>query len=268
MERLKDMVLSRIPYRRQILPAGLVYQAQLLSPLTFGKATPTTRAAAGTRPAPDSVLTARLVTPLDSEKTPRGTAVEAVLIEPVFSSDGQLILPVGAKLRGEVTFAKRARAFRRNGQLRFLFENVEAPDRPAEKLLASLYAVDASKNDHLALDEGGASITNTKARFIAPALSIVALNAAAGEDPFDDDIAEVAAAQPVNTTTPGLGRFLGFGLIGPVISQISRPVGLSFAFVGVAQTVYSSVFAKGREVSFPADTAIHVRLAPKPGQTQ
>jgi hypothetical protein len=46
--------------------------------------------------------------------------------------------------------------------------------------------------------------------------------------------------------------------------HISRPVGVAFAAAGVARTVYSSVFARGRDVSFPADTPIQVQLPPGP----
>jgi hypothetical protein len=220
------------------------------------------------------MLMARLVTALNSSTTPRGTLVEAVVTEPVFSADHQLILPEGTKLTGEVTFASVPRRFHRNGRLRFLLEQLQVPDEESRPLLASLHSVQAGDDDHVVVDdEGGAAVTNSRTRFIAPVLGVLALRAAVGRHHFDDDgdANDIggAAAGPGGLGSrgaggQGLGGFLGFGLIGLGLSQISHPVGVAFAAVGVARTMYTNVFAKGRDVSFPADTPIEVQLAPGP----
>ena len=98
--------------------------AELLTSLGFGKTTPHPLAPEGTLPAPESILSARLLTTLDSGSTPRGSPLEAIVTEPVFAEDGRLIFPEGTKLTGEVTLVRQARRFHRNGQLRFLFERV------------------------------------------------------------------------------------------------------------------------------------------------
>ena len=103
MERLKDLAIERLPYHPQYLHKGTVYSAELQSPLTFGTVTPVTPAPPGVKPAPSTILKARLVTALDSSTTPRGTPLEAVVTEPVFSADRQLILPEGTRLTGEIT---------------------------------------------------------------------------------------------------------------------------------------------------------------------
>jgi hypothetical protein len=59
------------------------------------------------------------------------------------------------------------------------------------------------------------------------------------------------------------GGFLGFGVFGICVNQFGRPVTTVTAAVGLARTFYSSVFAKGREISFQTDTLIQVpQLAP------
>jgi hypothetical protein len=190
-----------------------------------------------------------------------------VITEPVFSSDHQLVLAEGTVLRGEVTFTKTARHFRRNGQLRFLFESVQPPAQAPSTLLASLYSVETSAGDHVALDdEGGASVSNPKSRFIAPTLAILALSrtADAGERAADGDGDDVAGAtvQSGSVGSRSVGGFIGFGLIGTALSQISRPVALAFGVIGAARSVYDSVIAKGQEVTFAVDTPIQVQLAP------
>jgi hypothetical protein len=269
LNRLKEAAIDRLPYHPQFLGKGTVYNAELVSPIAMGTVPAAPLAAAGTMPAPKSILNARLVTPLDSAKTPRGTPMKAVVTEPVFSGDHQLILPEGTVLTGEVTSAKTARRFRRNGQLRFLFESVQPPDQASHSLLASLHSVQVGADDHVAVDdEGGTKVTNPKSRFIAPTLAILALNRTAdsGERRFDHDADDTAgaAAQSGNVGSRSVGGFLGLGLIGTALSQMSRPVAIAMGVVGVARTVYSSVLARGQEVSFPADTPIQVQLAPGP----
>ena len=269
MERLKIAVVSHLPFHPQYLRKGTVYSVELQTPVSFGQVTPVPRAAPGTSPAPDSVLTARLVTALDSAKTPRGTAVEAVLTMPVFSAAHELILPEGTSLTGEVTLAKPARSWHRNGQLRFLVESVQVPGEDSAPLLGSLNAVDVSQSDRVAIDdEGGARVTNSKTRFVAPALAVLALQGSGDHhhhqdndgDPFD--LGTAPAPTSGNIGNRSLGGFFGFGLVGVGLSLVSRPVGVAFAAVGAVRVTYRNIVGKGRELSFPADTPIQIRLAP------
>lgn len=269
MERLEEFAMAQLPVRPQFLRKGTVYTAELQAPLTFGPATPIASAPAGTAPAPESLLTAKLVTPLDSAQTPRGTPIEAVLAEPVFSSEHQLLLPEGTVLTGEVTLAKRAARFRRNGQLRFLFERVQVPEQPSQTLLASLSAVDASDSDRLTVDEeGGARATNTKTRFVAPALALVALHGAVGHGHHAVDHQTVGSPAPAvpsaNLGSRSLGGFIGFGALGVGLGQLSRPLAIVFSAIGATRTVYTNVFGRGQDVSFPAATTIQLQLAPGP----
>jgi type IV secretory pathway VirB10-like protein len=268
LTRLKDAAVQQLPYHPQYLAKGTVYDAELSSPISFGRVVPAVAAPAGTAPAPDSILTARLATTLDSSKTPRGTPFEAVITETVFSADHQVILPEGTKLTGEVTFATPARRFHRNGRLRFLFERVQVPNQQAAPLLGALHAIDASGDDRVAVDdEGGATLENSKTRFIAPALSLLSLHASMEgdghrfNDPDGDGSIKTAGS---GVGSRGVGGFIGMGLIGAAVSQITRPVGIAMGVYGAVRTIYTNVLGKGREVTFPADTPIQVRLAPGP----
>ena len=268
LHRLKDVAVQQLPYHPQYLAKGTVYDAELSSPISFGRVVPAVAAPAGTAPAPDSILTARLATTLDSSRTPRGTPFEAVITQTVFSADHQVILPEGTTLTGEVTFAMPARRFRRNGRLRFLFERVHVPNQQPAALLGALHAIDASGDDRVAVDdEGGATLENSKTRFIAPALSLLSLHASMeGDghhfaDPDGDGSIKTAGS---GAGSRGVGGFIGMGLVGTAVSQITRPVGIAMGVYGAVRTIYTNVLGKGREVTFPADTPIQVRLAPGP----
>jgi hypothetical protein len=266
MQRIKDAAISQLPYHPQYLSAGTVFTAELAAPVSLGEIDAAERVVSDRAPSPESVLTARLVTPLDSAKTPKGTPMQAVLIEPLFSADHQLVFPEGTVLDGEVTFAKHAASMHRNGQLRFLVERVHPPERAAAPMLASLYAVEGRQDDRLVVDdEGGASATNSKTRFIAPALAALSLHAAVDQDHrrFDHDADDNdPVVGQANIGGRGVAGWFGFGLVGAGISQLGRPVALAFGIYGAARTTYSNVLGKGREVQFPANTLIQVQLSP------
>jgi hypothetical protein len=266
LQRLKQRLIDQLPYHAQHLEQGTVYVAELSKSFMLADTSDEAQSPSTGSVAPDTILTARLVTTLDSAKTPRGTPIEAVVAEPLFSSDHRLIVPEGTRLTGEVTFTKQARRFHRNGQLRFLFEHIDLPSAPPAPLLASLHSVDASADDHVAIDEeGGATIKNPKTRFIAPVLALLALRGAADNDrhfDHDGDANDVTGTVPARPGPRAVGGFLGLGLLGAALGQISRPVGIGFGVLGVVRTMYSNVLGKGREVTFAADTPIQVQLAP------
>jgi len=268
-ERMKQAVIERLPYHPQAIDAGTGYHASLLSDIDFGAAAPTELAGADERPAPSSILKARLVTTMDSSKTPRGTAIRAAVTEPVFSADHRLIFPEGTVLEGEVTYAKPAKRFHRNGQLRFLFERVQMPSGEASTLLASLQSAHTSEDDRVVLDdEGGAKLENSKTRFIAPALALLALRGTLdrGEHPDPDGDGHM-----IESSNPGAvtaGGFFGLGLLGIPLSHMAPPIGVGLSIFGAAKTVYANILAKGREVQFAAETPIQLQLAPGPSGTR
>lgn len=268
MEKLKLFLIEQLPYHRQYLSKGTVYDAKLQTAVSFGTADAATLADVGTLPAPSSVVRARLAATIDSASTARGTKIEAVVLQPVFSRDGALILPQGTRLTGEVTVAKPARRLHRNGQLRFLFESVDMPQRPATPLLASLHSIDISADDRIAVDEeGGAAATNSATRFIAPALAILALRGGVDHHDHLDPDGDGHIIQSGHPGALGAGGFLGLGMIGAVIGPIWRPVGLALSAVGVARTTYSNILGKGQEARFVENTPIELQLAPGPSPT-
>jgi hypothetical protein len=266
VERLQEMAIDALPYHPDILSKGVVYNVQLLEPINFGTVTPTPLAPSNSLPAPDSVLTARLTTTVSSGTSPRGTSIGAVLTHPIFSDQHELILPEGTLLTGEVTYSTEARHMRRNGKLRVLFSSVQPPAQDPRELLASLYSVQTGATENLTVDEeGGTRITNPKTRFVAPAVAALALAGSVHQEedrPDADDAFRTGEMQG----SPGaqtLGGFVGFGFAGAFIGPLWRPAAIAFASLGLARSVYSTVFAKGHDVTFAADTPIRVRLAPR-----
>lgn len=261
LERLKDGFIRRLPYHPQYLRKGTLYTARLVTPLPFGTVTPIARAEGAAVAPPGSVLMARLTSGLDSATSPKGTPVHAVLTQPVFAADGRLLLPEGTELDGEVTFARPARHLRRNGQLRFLFETVRLPGEDPEAMKASLQGAELGRGQRVAIDEeGGATVTNSKARFVLPAVALFSLRSSLETEVAD--VGEAATGGGSDILAQGPGAFVGWSLLGVGLSQISRPVAVGLGIVGVVRSTYRVAFGKGREVVIPADTAIQLQLAP------
>jgi len=222
-----------------------VYDAELLEPVDFGLAEPVQRAPAGTSAPPDSVLSARLVTGIDSARSARGTAIGAVLTRPLLSADQQLILPEGTTLTGEVTYAKPARWLRRNGQLRLVFDGLAVPNEPPETLVASLHSAEVARSARLTIDdEGGAGITNPTARFVAPTLALGALAATQLMEPVTEPGTIEPGVPPGAMEPSSLGSaasgFSGLRLPGIALGLASHTVAVGLGFVGLAGSIYGS----------------------------
>lgn len=103
MDRLKRYVVSQSPYRHQYIEPGTRFNADLDSALSFGEIHRTSddlTALASALP-PNTTLKARLTGEVSSATATRGTRVEAVLTEPLYSPTHQLILPVNSRILGQ-----------------------------------------------------------------------------------------------------------------------------------------------------------------------
>lgn len=264
IQRLKAMLLAELPYHRQSLPAGTQFTATLKKPLRFGMERPSPEALkflGGEIPA-GKVVHVRLLTALSSATARRGSHVQAVISQPVFTSDHHLILPQGTQLQGHVTEAVPARRLGRNGRLRFTFRQVQLPGVGAQKVVATLQGVDAKSSAHLKLDaEGGVRAVAPKTRYIAPAIDVVlATSSLDGLDPH-------RRLHPHFTQRPDVaGGFIrggaALGLVGSIAGLLAhyRPVSAVLAFYGAGWSVYSHIVACGTDVVFPQNTPMEIRF--------
>jgi hypothetical protein len=220
---------------------------------------------------PGSNVRVRLLTPLSSATDHQGSPVKAVLSEPVFSPDHQLILPEGARLEGIVTQALPARRLGRNGQLRFTFRQIELSPGAPRQVQGTLQSVDAASGVHVELDaEGGAHAVTSKTKYIAPAIDVLlATSSLDGLDPHNHRRIEAGRGPQGPDVGGGAVRGgAGFGLVGSVIGLVAhyRPVSACFAFYGAGWSVYTHVVARGNDVVFPKNTPMEIRFGTHGGQ--
>jgi hypothetical protein len=279
-EKIEDYLMAKLPYHPQFVRKGTRFDADLLEPLSFGSepVAPGALALVGTQPPPGSVVHARLITPLDSASSKQGQIVEAVLAEPVYSADHKLILPEGTHLKGLVVQARRARLFRRSGQLRFRFRDMELPEEvarleaiepapaatapPVQRELktrteAHLQAAESTGKGALKVDsEGGVQAKESKTRFLAAAASVLLARSAGDTDSGH----RAVAGQNQNVGGRTIGGGFGFGMLGAGIAQSSKYVGSAFGYYGMAWSLYSTLIARGSEVQFGKDAMVDIRF--------
>lgn len=254
---LRAELISYWPFGAQMLGPGTSFTAVLREPVTLGISRVEQTAgfdAIDSTPSPDSVVQARLLDTVDSRTAQAGSSVRAIATRPLFSSEGQLILPEGTVILGEVSQAVPARRFGRNGRLQIRFTGIQG--RPGSTDLpvgGNIAAVEADGHAGMLLDdEGGARIPFSKRRVLAPAIAIALATAAVPDE--DARITTQGAA-------PG---WSGFGLAGTAISLGTRAAAGPLGWFGSATSVYFNLIRKADELVFPANTVLEIRFGRAP----
>jgi hypothetical protein len=249
--RVVRYAVAQLPVHPQYLDAGTVYSAELSRPLEFGSesVSAASLSSVGTQPPPGSLVHAMLLTPLDSRHTQKGSEVDAALSQPLLDQQGRLILPAGARLRGSVLQVRPARSFHRNGQLRLAFRQVILPDGAVQTVDTSLQGVESAAAGNVQLDtEGGAKSTPSKTRYLSTGASVgLALIGSGGKR-------DVGAAGP---TTGGL---TGYKLIGIIVGAVyqNHTYAILMSAYGGGSSIYRNFIARGREITFPKNTAMDI----------
>src|SRR6185436_13756181 len=98
LQRLGEAVVTSLPYHPEYLDQGTVFDTALLEPVTL---------LAPVQPATASLqssdyLHLRLLTPINSSTSGAGTQIEAVVSQPYYQADHQLVYPAGTRITGTV----------------------------------------------------------------------------------------------------------------------------------------------------------------------
>jgi hypothetical protein len=270
-DRLVQFVYTQLPYHPQRIEAGTTWTVELSQPLRvqvddgapIATLDPTIGAQNGlsTGPKADSVekpdnqanewhLRAYLRQTISSAKAKPGDTFYAYVAEPVFNSDHAVVVPEGSLLTGEITQAKPARSFARQGKLRFHFKELKLPSGFSQPVEGTLAGVDSDKSAHLQTDPEGGIQPQSQNRVVIPLL----LTLLAGRA-FDDD-----ESQTLNNGVASNG----FGIVGRVvgIAASSRNVAAGIGIYGAALSFYDLWLAHGHDVTFPKNTRVEITTTP------
>jgi hypothetical protein len=258
-DRARLLLYHQLPYHPERIPAHTAWTFELADPLPL----PDSVLANDPPPAPVVVpgkpeiwsVHALLTAEVTSATARPGDSVQALVVEPVYDKDGQLVVPQGSTLVGKVTTAKRARSLGRNGKLRFNFQQIRFPvgagiAEPSRNVEGSLGGATTQANQGLNLDAEGTVTPKNNASAIAPLL----LTMLAGRA-LDGD-GNLVAGTTVSSN--------GFGLVGRIVGVAagSRNFAAGLGYYAAALSFSRNFLRNGRDVDFPRDTRIEIDTSP------
>lgn len=248
-DRALQLLYHQLPYHPERIEAKTAWSFELQTPVALlSAATPLQPA---DPPAPNRnpetwSVHALLTAGVTSATARSGDPVKALVVEPVFDKDHDLVVPQDSVLEGKVTSARAARSLGRNGKLRFTFQRVLFPQGANETVEGALAGATADRAQTLQLDAEGTISPRNQSSAIAPLLLTVLAGRALDQD---------------GNLTAGTGLASnGFGFVGRIvgIAAGSRNLAAGIGYYAAALSVYENFFRPGRNVVFPKDTRIEI----------
>jgi len=246
LQRLGEAVVTSLPYHPEYIDQGTVFDASLIEPASLpAEVQPNTAS-----PQASDYLHLHLLTPVDSSKSTAGTQIEAVVSQPYYQADHQLLYPAGTRVTGTVQKASSAGWMKKNGSVVFAFSSVQMPDGTTKDFHSTVGGIQAERSEGLDVGREGEikATTSTLARILAPVSLIGPSRAVA-----DNTVVKTAWSRS------GEGR-KGFGLLGAGAAQASASSAIGFGYFGAAKRLYDAFITKGSNVELPVNTPISLRL--------
>lgn len=255
-DRLVQFIYTQLPYHPERIETGTAWVVDLAQPLDLKLANPRQDDAdpvipKDSKPAPPEWrIRAYLQQTISSADRKPGDTFQALVSEPVFSAEHALVVPQGSVLVGEITRAKPARSFGRQGKLRFRFRELKLPNGFSQPVEGTLAGVDSDKSANLQIDPEGGIEPKPQDRVVLP----LVLTFLAGRA-FDDDGSQIAHSAVASN---------GFGIVGRVVGIVasSRNVAAGIGLYGAALAFYDLWLARGKNVAFMKNTRIEVTTTP------
>ena len=253
-DRALQILYHQLPYHPQRIAATTAWSFELTKPLDLPENTASQPDPAPVAPVAGKAeiwsVNATLSRDLTSATAKSGDPVEALVVEPVYDKDRQLVVPQGSKLVGKVSIAQPARSFGRNGKLRFTFQQVQFPQGYHREVEGALAGAATEKTQNLSLDAEGTISPRNQSSVIAPLL----LTMLAGR----------ALDQDGNFTAQAGVASNGFGLVGRIVGIAAgdRNLAAGIGFYAAGLSVYDNFLHSGRDVVFPRDTRIEIETTP------
>jgi hypothetical protein len=246
LQRLGEAVVTSLPYHPEFIDQGTVFDAALLEPVSvLAPVQPDTVSLQ-----PSDYLHLHLLTPINSSTSTAGTQIEAVVSQPYFQADHQLLYPVGTKITGTVQKASSAGWMKKDGSIVFSFRSVQMPDGTTKDIHSTVGGIQAERSEGLGVGKEGEikATTSTFARLLAP-VSLIGPSRGVAD----------MTTEKTAWSRSGEGR-KGFGLLGAGAAQVSASTAIGFGYFGAAKRLCDAFITKGSNVELPVNTPISLRL--------
>jgi hypothetical protein len=251
-ERLKKYFWSQMPLHPQYVEEGAQYEMSLTDELRLpAGAAPALTLSAEPRPMPELMwVHSRLCAEVSSDTAKVGDPVEAVVTQPIFNAQGQLVVPQYSILHGKVVSTTASRRFGHDGALRFTFNKMTLPTGFEQQVAGTPLALESNAANHLSLDQEG-GVTPRAERGVAAPLVMGLMSASAMGD--EDGGAFKATASSNGFAI--MGRLIALGTSSPF-------VGGTIGAMGTGRTIYHRWLAHGKQMEFGPDTEVVVEMTP------
>ncbi len=246
LQRLGEAVVTSLPYHPEYIDQGTVFDTALLAPVKLlAPVTPDTASLQS-----NDYVHLHLLTPINSSTSRAGTQIEAVVSQPYYQADHQLVYPAGTRITGTVQKASSAGWMKRNGRIVFAFRSVQMPDGTTRDLHSTVGGIQAERSEGLDVGKEGEirATTSTFARILAP-VSLVGPSRGVAD----------MTTQKTAWSRSGEGR-KGFGLLGAGAAQASAGTAIGFGYFGAAKRICDAFIVKGSNVDLPLNTPISLRF--------
>jgi hypothetical protein len=255
-DRARQVLYHQLPYHPEEIAAHTAWTFELAQPLRLPEEDAILETQTARPPSPPAAtpevwaVHALLKNPVSSATSKIGEPVNALVVEPVYDRERNVVVPQGSILIGRVSVAKPARSLGRNGKLRFSFQQIQFPQGPDQSVNSALAGATTDKRQDLSIDAEGTITPKNKSSVIVP----LALTFLAGRA-LDDDGNQVLQAGVASN---------GFGLIGRIVGTAagSRELAAGIGYYAAALSIYENWLTPGRDVVFPMDTRIEIETSP------
>jgi hypothetical protein len=246
LQRLGEAVVTSLPYHPEYIDQGTVFDTALLAPVTVLRPVQPMTASQQA----SVYLHLHLLTPINSSTSAAGTQIEAVVSQPYYQADYQLLYPTGTKIIGTVERATSAGWMKKNGSIVFAFRLVQMPDGTTRDIHSTVGGIQAERSEGLDVGKEGEikATTSNFARVLAP-VSLIGPSRAVAD----------STTQKTAWSRSGEGR-KGFGLLGAGAAQASVGTAIGFGYFGAAKRLCDAFITKGSNVELPVNTPILLRL--------
>src|ERR1700730_17884724 len=166
LQRLGEAVVTSLPYHPEYIDQATVFDTALLEQVTILVPVQPNTAS----PLASDYLLLHLLTPVNSSTSTGGMQIEAVVSQPYYHADHQLLYPAGTRITGTVQKATSAGWMKRNGRILFAFRSVQMPNGTARDILPTVGGIQAERAEGLDIGKEGEikATSSTFARLLAP----------------------------------------------------------------------------------------------------
>jgi hypothetical protein len=147
-----------------------------------------------------------LLTELRASESKEGERFQARLMEPIFRSDGDLLVPEGSVLEGHISRLVRPRRMSRAASMYLVFDRLSEPEGETQKVAASLAGADVGKKAPVNMDPEGGLHGKSGTKSLAKRMVV-----GVASQQVADEAVELATHAVAPYASTGIGLFILLG---------------------------------------------------------